>query len=188
MQQYLLINGTLVKGKGRADNIVNPENGETITEIKGADRGQVDKAVLAAEKAFSSWSRVPPAERSGLLMKVADGIEKRSEEIARLEALDTGKPYARMLEDEIPAIVDCFRFYASACRLLTGSAAGEYFEGMTSMIRRDPVGVVAPDRPLELPLDDGGLENRPLSCSWELCRFQAFGKHPPYHAGAGAAF
>ncbi len=152
MQQYLLINGALVEGKGRADNIVNPENGETIASIKGADRGQVDEAVQAAEKAFGAWSQVPPGERSGLLMQVADVIEERSEELARLEALDTGKPYVRMLEDEIPAIVDCFRFYASACRLLTGSAAGEYFAGMTSMIRRDPVGVVAQIAPWNYPL------------------------------------
>jgi len=152
MQQYLLINGALVEGKGRAENIVNPENGEKISEIRSADSAQVDDAVLAAENAFASWSRVTPAERSGLLMKVADVIEQRSEELARLEALDTGKPYVRMLEDEIPAIVDCFRFYASACRLLTGSAAGEYFEGMTSMIRRDPIGVVAQIAPWNYPL------------------------------------
>lgn len=152
MQQYLLINGALVEGKGGAEQIVNPENGETIATIKGADSAQVDEAVMAAEKAFTSWSCVPPSERSALLMKVADIIEQQSEELARLESLDTGKPYQRMLEDEIPVIVDCFRFYASACRLLTGSAAGEYFEGMTSMIRRDPVGVVAQIAPWNYPL------------------------------------
>lgn len=152
MQQHLLINGTLVEGIGRADTLLNPESGEKITEIRGADRAQVNEAVIAAEKAFASWSRVVPAERSGLLMQVADEIEKRSEELARLESLDTGKPYVRVLEDEIPAIVDCFRFYASACRLLTGSAAGEYFAGMTSMIRRDPIGVVAQIAPWNYPL------------------------------------
>ncbi|MCP4340861.1 MAG: gamma-aminobutyraldehyde dehydrogenase [Desulfobulbaceae bacterium] len=152
MQQRLLINGALIEGKGSVENILNPENGEKITEIKGADVAQVDEAVMAAERAFASWSRVTPADRSGLLMKVADVIEERSEELARLESLDTGKPYVRMLEDEIPAIVDCFRFYASACRLLTGSASGEYFEGMTSMIRRDPVGVVAQIAPWNYPL------------------------------------
>ena len=152
MQHKILINGTLVEGKGSVEKILNPENGEKITEIRGANAAQVDEAVMAAENAFSSWSSVVPAERSGLLLKVADEIENRSEELARLEALDTGKPYARMLEDEIPAIVDCFRFFASACRLLTGSAAGEYFEGMTSMIRRDPVGVVAQIAPWNYPL------------------------------------
>jgi len=166
MQQKILINGDLVEGKGSIEKILNPENGEKITEIQGASAAQVDEAVMAAEKAFNAWSSVVPAERSALLLKVADEIEKRSEELARLEALDTGKPYARMLEDEIPAIVDCFRFYASACRLLTGSAAGEYFEGMTSMIRRDPVGVVAQIAPWNYPL---------LMAAWKIAPSLAAG-------------
>ncbi|NEV60425.1 gamma-aminobutyraldehyde dehydrogenase [Thiorhodococcus minor] len=152
MQDKLLINGVLVAGHGGIENIVNPENGETIAQIPGASPAQVDDAVMAAEKAFETWSRVTPSERSALLAKVADIIESRAEALSRLESLDTGKPYQRMLEDEIPAIVDCFRFYASACRLMTGSAAGEYFEGMTSMIRRDPVGVVAQISPWNYPL------------------------------------
>jgi len=152
MQQYLLINGVLVEGKGKVDTIINPENGDTITTIKAANDAQVDEAVMAAESAFSTWSKVTPAERSALLIKLADEIEKQSHELARLEALNTGKPYARVLEDEIPPIVDCFRFYASACRVLTASAAGEYFDGMTSMIRRDPVGVVAQIAPWNYPL------------------------------------
>lgn len=152
MQQKILINGALVEGKGSVENIINPENGEVIADIPGASAAQVDEAVMAAESTFSAWSSVPPSERSARLMLVADEIEKRSKELARLESLDTGKPYKRMLEDEIPPIVDCFRFYASACRLLTGSAAGEYFEGMTSMIRRDPVGVVAQIAPWNYPL------------------------------------
>lgn len=152
MQQKLLINGALVEGAGSTEDIINPENGEKIAAVKGASDEQVHEAVVAAENAFSAWSRVTPAERSNLLMQVADAIEKRSEELSRLESLDTGKPYQRMLEDEIPPIIDCFRFYASACRLLTGSAAGEYFEGMTSMIRRDPIGVVAQIAPWNYPL------------------------------------
>lgn len=166
MQQKILINGALVEGKGSVEHIVNPENGEKIAEIRGASAAQVDEAVMAAENAFGAWSSVVPAERSGLLMKIADEIEHRSEELARLESLDTGKPYARMLEDEIPAIVDCFRFYASACRLLTGSAAGEYFEGMTSMIRRDPVGVVAQIAPWNYPL---------LMAAWKIAPSLAAG-------------
>nr|WP_320012471.1 gamma-aminobutyraldehyde dehydrogenase [uncultured Desulfobulbus sp.] len=152
MQDKLLINGVLIKGEGSTEEIVNPENGELLACIPGANAAQVNDAVLAAEQAFASWSQVTPAERSGLLAKVADTIEARSKELSRLESLDTGKPYQRMLEDEIPAIVDCFRFYASACRLMSGSAAGEYFEGMTSMIRRDPVGVVAQIAPWNYPL------------------------------------
>lgn len=152
MQQNLLINGEMVAGKGRVESIRNPETGEEIVQIRSADVSQVDAAVMAAERAFVSWSRVTPAERSTLMMKVADAIEQRAKELSALESLDTGKPYQRMLEDEIPATVDCFRFYASACRFLSGSAAGEYFEDMTSMIRRDPIGVVAQICPWNYPL------------------------------------
>jgi len=152
MQQHLLINGALVEGNGSNEEILNPEDGEKITVISGASVAQIDEAVTAAEKSFPAWTCVTPAERSALLMEVADAIGKRSEELARLESLNTGKPYLRMLEDEIPAIVDCFRFYASACRLQTGSVAGEYVAGMTSMIRRDPVGVVAQIAPWNYPL------------------------------------
>lgn len=152
MQQHLLINGSIVEGEGTADDIVNPENGELIAQIKAADETQIDAAVSAAEAAFEQWSQTSPSERSQLLNTLADEIEKRSEVLANLESLDTGKPYQRMLEEEIPAIVDCFRFYASASRLPAGSAAGEYFEGMTSMIRRDPVGVVAQIAPWNYPL------------------------------------
>ncbi len=161
MQQNLLINGALVEGAGNVEVIVNPENGKKITEIQGASIAQVDEAVMAAENAFPAWACVTPAERSALLLKVADAIESRSEELAHLESLNTGKPYVRMLEDEIPAIVDCFRFYASACRLQSGSAAGEYFEGMTSMIRRDPVGVVAQISPWNYPMMMAGWKLAP---------------------------
>ncbi|MEG3619080.1 gamma-aminobutyraldehyde dehydrogenase [Magnetovibrio sp. PR-2] len=152
MQVHQLINGSLVAGQGKGDAVINPENGEEIALINSASAAQVDEAVGAAEAAFSSWGAKPPAERSVLLTRIADEIDSRAEELAKLESLNTGKPYQRMLEDEIPAISDCFRFYASACRVMTGSAAGEYFEGMTSMIRRDPVGVVAQIAPWNYPL------------------------------------
>lgn len=152
MQQHLLINGTLVEGKGSADDVINPENGELIIKINAADESQVDTAVQAAEAAFSQWSLTTPSERSQLLYTLADEIERRAETLARIESLDTGKPLNLVIDEEIPAIVDCFRFYASANRLPSGSAAGEYFENMTSMIRRDPVGVVAQIAPWNYPL------------------------------------
>ncbi|WP_018415992.1 gamma-aminobutyraldehyde dehydrogenase [Teredinibacter turnerae] len=152
MQQHLLINGTLVEGKGSADDVINPENGELIIKINAADESQVDTAVQAAEAAFYQWSLTTPSERSQLLYTLADEIERRAETLARIESLDTGKPLNLVIDEEIPAIVDCFRFYASASRLPSGSAAGEYFENMTSMIRRDPVGVVAQIAPWNYPL------------------------------------
>ena len=166
MQQHLLIGGALVEGNGSVEVIVNPENGEKVTTIQGASIAQVEEAVMAAENAFPAWACVPPAERSALLLKVAAAIESRSEELAHLESLDTGKPYVRMLEDEIPAIVDCFRFFASACRLMSGAATGEYFAGMTSMIRRDPIGVVAQIAPWNYPL---------LMAAWKIAPSLAAG-------------
>ncbi len=108
--------------------------------------------MAAASKAFLTWGRTTPGERSGLLLKLADRIEADAEVFARLESQNCGKPYIRVLEDEIPAVVDCFRFFAGAARCMSGSAAGEYLPGFTSMIRRDPVGVVASIAPWNYPL------------------------------------
>ena len=91
-------------------------------------------------------------ERSRLLLRLADAIEARGEEFARLESLNCGKPYARALGDEIPAIVDCFRYFAGAARCIGGTVANEYLAGHTSMIRRDPVGVVGSIAPWNYPL------------------------------------
>src|ERR671916_151865 len=113
---------------------------------------QIDAAVLAADRAFAAWSRTTPAERSGLLLKLADRIEAEAEAFAALEALNCGKPRYLVLRDEIPAIVDCFRFFAGAVRTMQGTVAGEYIAGHTSMIRRDPVGVVASIAPWNYPL------------------------------------
>ena len=148
----LLINGELVAGQGAAEFIVNPATGQKLAEVAEASPGQVDQAVAAAARAFTSWSQMTPAARSGLLLKLADRIEQMGPEFARVESLNVGKPYARMLGDEIPGIVDNIRFFAGAARCLTGLAAGEYVTNHTSMIRRDPVGVVGSIAPWNFPL------------------------------------
>src|SRR5918998_1490913 len=112
---------------------------------------QIDAAVLAADRAFTAWSRTTPAERSALLLKLADRIEAEAEAFASLEALNCGKPRYLVLRDETPAIVDCFRFFAGAVRTMQGAIAGEYLPGHTSMIRRDPIGVVGSLPPLDYP-------------------------------------
>ena len=90
--------------------ILNPKTGALLTELAEASVEQVDAAVEAASKAFDAWARTTPAERSRLLLKLADAIESAGEDFATLEALNCGKPRIRVLEDEIPAIADCFRF------------------------------------------------------------------------------
>ena len=148
----LLIDQQLVKGEGPDEPILNPATGELLCVVAEATQEQVNRAVSAASRAFDFWSQTTPGERAGLLLKLADAIEANAEQFSRLESLNCGKPYARALCDEIPAIADCFRYFAGAARCMTGSIAGEYLSGHTSMIRRDPVGVVASIAPWNYPL------------------------------------
>ena len=152
MQNKLLINGRLVAGQGDVEEILNPATGKAIARIAEASTGQVDAAVKAAEAAFDGWSRTPPKDRAALLLKLADRIETAGPEFAGLESQNCGKPLPAALNDEIPAIADVFRFFAGAARTMTGAIAGEYLAGFTSMIRRDPVGVVASIAPWNYPL------------------------------------
>ena len=152
MQTQLLINGQLVAGQGEKYAVLNPSLGSTLVEIPEASTAQVDAAVQAADAAFAEWSQTSPAQRSALLLQVANIIDANAEELARLESQNCGKPYAAALGDELPAIADVFRFFAGAVRCMPGSAAGEYLPGHTSMIRRDPVGVVASIAPWNYPL------------------------------------
>ena len=148
----LLIDGAFVRGEGDAEKVLNPSTGELLVALPEASVDQVHKAVSAAHRAFDSWSETTPMERSRLLLKLADAIEARGEEFARLEALNCGKPYARALGDEIPAVADCFRYFAGAARCVSGTVANEYLAGHTSMIRRDPIGVVGSIAPWNYPL------------------------------------
>jgi aminobutyraldehyde dehydrogenase len=148
----MLIGSDFVAGTEDAETVLAPRSGETILEMPEASTGQIDAAVNAAETAFASWSRTTPAERAGYLLRLAQAIEDDAESFAALEALNCGKPYPAVLRDEIPAVVDVLRFFAGACRTMPGSAAGEYLAGHTSMIRRDPIGVVASIAPWNYPL------------------------------------
>ncbi|MGC8115014.1 gamma-aminobutyraldehyde dehydrogenase [Metapseudomonas otitidis] len=152
MQTKLLINGQLVAGEGEKLAVLNPSLGSTLVEIAEATPAQVDAAVRAADAAFDGWSQTAPKDRSLLLLKLADAIDAHAEELARLESQNCGKPFSAALNDELPAVADVFRFFAGASRCLQGSAAGEYLPGHTSMIRRDPVGVVASIAPWNYPL------------------------------------
>jgi len=110
----LFIDGQFVTGEGEAEKVLNPATGAVLAEVREASYEQIHKAVLGANRAFDSWSDTTPMERSRLLLKIADAIEANATSFARLESLNCGKPYVRALEDEIPAIADCFRFFAGA--------------------------------------------------------------------------
>ncbi len=148
----LLIGDRFEPGQDAAEPILDPRTGALILEVPEASTAQVDRAVAAARRAFATWSRTTPAERSAVLLRIADRVEAEAEGFAALEALNCGKPINAARNDEIPAIVDCYRFFAGAVRCQTGAIAGEYMEGHTSMIRRDPIGVVASIAPWNYPL------------------------------------
>ena len=148
----LLIGNSFEAGQDTAEQVFNPRTGEVILDVPEASTAQVDRAVAAARKAFDSWSRTTPGERAAALLRIADRVEAEAEGCAAREALNCGKPINAARGDEIPAIVDCYRFFAGAVRTQHGMVAGEYLEGFTSMIRRDPIGVVASIAPWNYPL------------------------------------
>ncbi|HRL92622.1 MAG TPA: gamma-aminobutyraldehyde dehydrogenase [Pseudomonas sp.] len=166
MQTKLLINGQLVAGEGAVQAVLNPSLGTTLVDIHEASPTQVDAAVQAADAAFDSWSQTVPKDRAQLLLRLADAIDANAESLARLESNNCGKPYSAALNDELPAVADVFRFFAGASRCMSGSAGGEYLAGHTSMIRRDPLGVVASIAPWNYPL---------MMAAWKLAPALAAG-------------
>jgi aminobutyraldehyde dehydrogenase len=152
MQTRLLIDGVLVAGEGTAERILDPATGRCIAEVPEASPAQVNAAVAAADAASAGWAQTVPKDRAALLLRLADRIEADGAAFAKLESDNTGKPLSAALNDEIPAIADVFRFFAGAARVQHGALAGEYLPGYTSMIRRDPVGVVASIAPWNYPL------------------------------------
>ena len=152
MQTKMLIGGAFEAGTETEETILNPRTGATILKLPEAGASQIDRAVAAARQAFVGWSRTTPGQRSNLLLKIADRIEAEAESFAALEAMNCGKPINAATNDELPAVVDCFRFFAGAVRNMHGAVAGEYLPGHTSMIRRDPIGVVASIAPWNYPL------------------------------------
>jgi len=147
------INGELVDpADGATEEVVNPATGEPIAEAPLSTEEDVDRAVKAARSAFGDWSTKPPMERSAALLKIADLIEERADEIADLESADAGKPRNAVLEDEVPVMADNLRFFAGAARCLEGRAAGEYMEGHTSIIRREAIGVIGQITPWNYPI------------------------------------
>jgi betaine-aldehyde dehydrogenase len=136
---------------GATEEVVNPATGEPIAISPMSDEQDVDAAVKAAGRAFKDWSETPPGERASALLKIADAIEEQAEGLSQAESLNVGKPIEAMRE-EIPFMVDNLRFFAGAARCLEGRATGEYMRGYTSMLRREPVGVVGQVAPWNYPL------------------------------------
>jgi betaine-aldehyde dehydrogenase len=147
------INGESVdSADGQMMDLVNPTTGEVFAQAANSTAEDVNRAFGAAETAFETWRNTTPSERSLALLKFADAIEEHAEELVALESENTGKPLALTLSEEIPPMVDQIRFFAGAARNLEGRSAGEYMAGHTSMIRREPVGVVGQVSPWNYPM------------------------------------
>ena len=140
---------------GRTDSttdIVNPATGAVVAQAPVSGQEDVDAAYAAADTAFGEWGRTTPSERQLALLKLADAIETRADDLIALESENTGKIRALTASEEIPPMVDQLRFFAGAARVLEGKAAGEYMKGHTSWIRREPIGVVGQVTPWNYPL------------------------------------
>jgi 1-pyrroline dehydrogenase len=136
---------------GETMEVVNPSTGETIAEVPRGNAEDVDRAVGAAKKALPEWLETTPGERAEVLLKLADLIEEHGEELAQLESTNVGKPLPAA-RDEMPVSADNLRFFAGAARMLEGKATGEYMRGYTSMLRREPLGIVGGITPWNYPL------------------------------------
>ena len=166
MQTKLLINGRFVAGKGPGEKVLDPATGKVIATVPEASRDQITAAVEGATAAFEGWSRTVPKDRAALLLRLADAIDSQAQDFASLESRNCGKPLSAVLNDELPAITDVFRFFAGAARTMHGAVAAEYLPGFTSMVRRDPVGVVASISPWNYPL---------MMAAWKLAPALAAG-------------
>jgi betaine-aldehyde dehydrogenase/aminobutyraldehyde dehydrogenase len=147
-----LVGGEWVdSASGETMEVINPASGETIAEVPRGTADDVGRAVEAAKKALPEWRETTPGERAEALLKLADLLDEHTEELAQLESTNVGKPLPAA-RDEMPVSSDNIRFFAGAARLLEGKSAGEYMRGYTSMLRREPIGVVAGITPWNYPL------------------------------------
>lgn len=156
MEYKLWIDGRWRESRGgRMRAIENPASGEVIAEVPDGTREDIDAAVQAARRAFyqDGWAKKTPSERSRLLLRLADLLESRLEDFARVESENTGKPYQYVSYGaDLPFTVDNLRFFAAAARQISGSHAGEFLSGYTSIFRREPVGVVGQIAPWNYPV------------------------------------
>ena len=147
-----VVNGQVSPGQGSVLDLINPTTGEVFGQSPVSTEADVDAAVGAAREAFSSWRNTTPSARQKAMLALADVIEANADELVALESENTGKPIAVTHAEEIPPMLDQIRFFAGAARVLEGRSAGEYMEGFTSMIRREPIGVIAQVTPWNYPL------------------------------------
>ncbi len=147
------VNGASVEAAdGRTSELINPSTGQVFASAPVSGATDVDRAYVAADAAFEIWSNTTPSERQMALLTIADAFEAHADELVALESENTGKPVAVTAAEEIPPMIDQIRFFAGAARVLEGRAAGEYAKGFTSIIRREPIGVIGQVTPWNYPM------------------------------------
>ncbi|CAN5533096.1 gamma-aminobutyraldehyde dehydrogenase [soil metagenome] len=145
---------------GETASVANPASGQVFAQVQASGPEDVDRAARAAATAFESWQHSTPQDRSLMLLKLADALEARADELGRLESRNCGKPVPAAI-DEIATMADNLRFFAGAARVMEGKAANEYIAGRTSLVRRDPIGVVASIAPWNYPIYMAGWKIGP---------------------------
>ncbi|MBC7476072.1 MAG: aldehyde dehydrogenase family protein [Candidatus Sericytochromatia bacterium] len=159
MEQDLFINGEYVKSaSGKSFDVINPATGEVLSKVQEADKEDIDRAVKSAKAAFDTWSETPASTRSAILNKVADLLESRKEEFAKLETQNTGKPIVESMFLDLGLAIDCFRFYSAAARMIRGETI-PVASGQLVYTLKDPVGVVGQIIPWNFPI---------LMSAWKL--------------------
>lgn len=146
------INGELIAGSGEQIEVINPATAEVTGTLTAAEPADVDAAVQAAKNAFPAWSRLTPGERSDLMLAWAQALRDQADELAATESRETGKSIRLATGFDVPGSIDNTVFFAGAARHLQGLSAGEYWPGATSMIRREPIGVIGSIAPWNYPL------------------------------------
>ncbi|MGH3878143.1 MAG: gamma-aminobutyraldehyde dehydrogenase [Actinophytocola sp.] len=147
------VDGSYVEpADGAYSDLIDPSTGEVFAQAPVSGAADVDGAMRAASAAFEKWRDVTPKDRQLALLRFADALEARVDDLVDAECRNTGKPRQLTLEEELPPAIDHFRFFAGASRVLEGRAAGEYLEGHTSYVRREPIGVCAQVTPWNYPL------------------------------------
>ncbi|MGH3626531.1 MAG: aldehyde dehydrogenase family protein, partial [Sciscionella sp.] len=137
---------------GRTSELIDPVDGSVFGTAPVSAAADIDAAMQVASAAFATWSQTTPAQRQLALLRIADAIEARGEEFVATESANTGKPLALTASEELPMMLDQIRFFAGAARTLEGKSAGEYMDGFTSFVRREPIGVAAQVTPWNYPM------------------------------------
>lgn len=147
------INGELVDSvDGQTSDIINPTTGQVYAKAQLSGQEDINRAYAAAASAFETWRHTTPSERQQMLLRIAEVFSEHGEELVALECENTGKPIQVTMTEELPPMLDQIRFFAGAARVLEGRSAGEYMKGFTSIIRREPIGVIGQVTPWNYPM------------------------------------